>query len=60
MATFHEVLAQYERQKLIAQGLHKDLSEIQLSALVEIATQLKRIADALEKNDKEIDADLPF
>ena len=61
MSNFDDVLEQYEQQKLIAQGLHKDLSEIQLKTLIEIAAQLKRIADAMEKNDKVIDGgDLPF
>jgi hypothetical protein len=60
MSSFEEVLAQYEQQKLIAQGLQKDLSEIQLNTLIQIAAQLKRIADAMEKNDEVIDCDLPF
>jgi len=61
MSSFNEVLEQYEQQKLIAQGLQKDLSEIQLKTLIEIAAQLKRIADAMEKSNKVIDGgDLPF
>ena len=51
MSTFDEVLALYEKQK----------EQTQLSVLIEIAAQLKRIADAMQKNNKVIDGgDLPF
>jgi hypothetical protein len=51
MSSFNELLEQHEKQTQIAQGLHKNLSEIQLKTLIEIAAQLKRIADAMEKKD---------
>lgn len=60
MSTFNELLEQHERQTQIAQGLQKNLSELQLTTLMEIATQLKRIADVMDMQDDSVDSDLPF
>jgi hypothetical protein len=60
MSNFNEVLEQHEKRTLIAQGLQKNLNELQLATLMEIATQLKRIADTMDKKDDSVDCDLPF
>jgi hypothetical protein len=53
MSSFEAVLAQYEKQK----------EQTQLAVLIEIAAQLKRIADAMENKDIDggnYDDELPF